>query len=193
MTLQLVLASTSQYRRILLERLGLPFRQREPKVDEEEFKTRGLKPRALAEALALAKAKSLDDEGTDVTIIGCDQLAAFEECALGKPGSIDKAIEQLSALSGKRHELITSIAVKRGETIVAHTDIAILSMRNLTRDEIVRVVEHDRPIDCAGSYKWESMGIVLFEKIVAEDHSAITGLPLIALTTILRRLGHRIP
>ena len=193
MILELVLASTSKYRRLLLERLGVPFRQRRPRLDEEDFKSLGITPRALAETLALAKAKSLEDEGPNVTIVGCDQLVAFEGRVLGKPGTIDGAIKQLVEMSGKRHELITAIAVKRGERIVVHTDIAILSMRTLTHNEIVRVVDHDRPVDCAGSYKLESRGIMLFEKIAAEDHSSIMGLPLIALTTILRELGHRLP
>lgn len=178
---------------MLLERLIDSFRQRAPEVDEEAYKTRGISPRELAETLALAKATSLDDEPAGVTIIGGDQVVSFEGRVLGKPGSIDQAVEQLEALSGKRHELITAIAVKRGEAIFEHTDVASLSMRRLTREEIARVVDRDRPIDCAGSYRLESRGIALFERIEAEDHSAITGLPLIALTTILRELGHPIP
>ena len=102
-------------------------------------------------------------------------------------------MNQLRAMSGKSHELITSIAVWNGGRLIAHTDVTTLTMRRLTRGEVERYVEADSPLDCAGSYKLEARGIALFERIDSSDHSAVTGLPLIALTTILRGLGYPIP
>jgi septum formation protein len=192
---ELVLASTSPYRRALVERLGVPFRCRAPLVDEEALKLRepGLDPRALAERLARAKAESLTGEEPGAVVIGSDQLVAFEGRVFGKPGDPDRAVEQLLAFAGRPHELITALAVWHEGRAVEHTDVTTLWMRPLTRPEADRYVAHDRPLDCAGAYKLESRGITLFERIDSRDHTAVTGLPLIALTTILRGLGFVIP
>ncbi len=191
--MDVILASTSPYRRALLDRLGIPFRSLAPEVDEDAYKAGGLSPLALAEVLALAKARSLSDARPDSIVIGSDQVASLDDLPLGKPGSVASAEAQLSAMSGRSHELITAVAVRhRGETI-AHTDVTTLTMRRLSADEIRRYVEADRPLDCAGSYKLESRGIALFERVVSDDHTAIVGLPLIAVTTILRSLGVRVP
>ncbi|CAN5855622.1 nucleoside triphosphate pyrophosphatase [soil metagenome] len=191
--MDLVLASTSPYRRVLLERLGLAFRCRAPRIDEDVWKRRGLSPRKLADQLAVAKAESLIAEEPAAILIGSDQLVAFEGRILGKPGNSERAVEQLFSMSGKTHELITALAVWHDGTWHTHTDIATLQFRSLTRLEIERYVEADRPLDCAGAYKLESLGITLFDRITCADHSAITGLPLIALTSILRDLGGAIP
>ncbi len=189
----LVLASTSRYRRELLERLGVPFRCRAPRVDEELWKADAADPRVVAEELAIAKALSLCDEEPDATLIGCDQLVSFDGRIFGKPASDEGAMEQLSALAGRSHELITALAIWHDGRISRHTDVTTLRMRSLDRAAIGRYVAADRPIDCAGSYRLEARGIALFEAIDSDDHSAITGLPLIALTTILRQIGFVIP
>jgi septum formation protein len=193
----LILASTSPYRRALLERLGLPFSCRAPRCDEaalqREQARRGTSPRVLAEALALAKASSLVADEPGAAIIGCDQLVAFEGRVFGKPGTIEQALDQLAAMAGQTHELITAMAVIRGGDTFRHTDVARLRMRPLSREAIERYAAADRPLDCAGSYKLEARGIVLFDRIESDDHTAITGLPLIALVTILRELGVEIP
>jgi septum formation protein len=189
----LVLASTSPHRRALLDRLGVPFRCEAPPVDEEAMKGWGLAPRDLAERLAAAKAISLAERWSEATLIGGDQLVELDGRVLGKPGSVAAAEAQLAALAGREHALITALAVWHRGRIHAHTDVTTLRMRPLTAAEIARYVAADRPTDCAGAYKLESRGIVLFERIVSDDHSAVTGLPLIALTTILRDLGHAIP
>jgi septum formation protein len=189
----LVLASTSRYRRKLLERLGVPFRCRAPLVDEDQWKASASEPRVLAEDLAKAKALSLRDEEPDATLIGCDQLVSFEGRIFGKPASVAGAVEQLSDLAGRSHELITALAVWHDGRVFAHTDVTTLRMRSLDRSAIERYVAADRPNDCAGSYRLEERGITLFESIDSEDHSSITGLPLIALTTILRQIGFIIP
>ncbi len=191
----LVLASTSSYRRSLLERLGIPFRCRAPLCDESALQrdSADLEPRRLAETLALAKASSLVEEEAGSTIIGCDQLVSFGGRVFGKPGTAERAIDQLLSLSGQTHELITALVVVRVDRRFRYTDVTRLRMRPLARDAIERYVAADRPFDCAGSYKLESRGIVLFDRIESEDHSAITGLPLIVLVTILRDLGFAIP
>ena len=191
----LILASTSAYRRALLERLGVPFRCRAPLCDESAIQREeaGTEPRLLAEKLALAKASSLAVEEPEAAIIGCDQLVSFEGQIFGKPGTPARAVEQLAAMAGRTHELITAMVVIRGGDGVCHTDITRLRMRRLSRDAIERYVAADRPIDCAGSYKLESRGIVLFDRIESDDQSAISGLPLIALVTILREIGFAVP
>jgi septum formation protein len=189
----LILASTSPYRRALLERLGVPFRCESPGVDEDAYKALGLPPRELAERLAAAKARALAGRFPDAAIVGGDQLACLGDAILGKPGSREAAVAQLLGLAGRSHRLITALAVWCRGAFHAHTDVATLAMRHLTRAEAERYVEADDPTDCAGSYKLERRGIALFERIEAADHSAITGLPLIALTSILRELGFAVP
>jgi septum formation protein len=193
--MDLILASTSPYRRTLLERLGVPFRCVAPPVDEDALKREmtGANHRELAERLAIAKAASVAAIEPGAVVIGGDQLVSFEGEILGKPGTIERAIAQLERMSGRSHELITSIVVRNSDRNDVHTDVTTLHFRPLTLEEIRRYVEFDRPIDCAGSYKLESRGITLFERIESADHSAIVGLPLIALTSILRSIGLVIP
>ncbi|MDG3003676.1 Maf family protein [Paludisphaera mucosa] len=190
---ELVLASTSPYRRVLLERLGLPFRCVAPPFDEASLPREGLGPRELAETLALRKAETVRDREPAAVVIGCDQLVSFEGRVFGKPGDAATARDQLEAMSGKTHELITAMAVFASGRVVAHTDVTRLTMRRLDRRAIERYVERDRPLDCAGSYKLEQGGVALFERIASEDHTAITGLPLLALTRILAELGFQTP
>jgi septum formation protein len=193
----LILASTSRYRRQLLSRLGLPFRVLSPACDEDDHKRAGLEPRALAEALALAKAQSLQDAWPQATIIGSDQVAAVEEgggwLVLGKPGDAKQSVMQLARLSGQTHHLITALAVVHHGQTWRHTDVTRLTMRPLAEPDLRRYVEIDRPFDCAGAYKLEAHGIGLFSRIDSADHSAITGLPLLALTGILAEIGYAIP
>jgi septum formation protein len=195
--LDLLLASTSRYRRQLLERLGVPFRALAPACDEEALKRPELAPQALAEELALAKARSLEAAHPAATIIGSDQVAAVERAGgwtiLGKPGSAERAVDQLVQLSGRTHLLITAMAVLHRGRAIRHTDITSLAMRPLERAQLARYVAADQPLDCAGAYKLEARGVTLFSRIESADHSAITGLPLIALTAILAELGYAIP
>jgi septum formation protein len=190
---ELVLASTSPYRRMLLERLGAPFRCRAPQCDEDAFKVQERDPRLLAERLAHAKAVSVAPDEPAAVIIGGDQVVSCHGRTFGKPGSAGAAIAQLAALAGHAHELITAVVVIRGERVLRHTDVTTLWMRALSPEAIERYVVADRPFDCAGGYKLESRGIALFERIDSQDHTAITGIPLIALVTMLRSLGYEIP
>lgn len=189
----LVLASTSPYRRRLLERLGIPFRCLTPRFDETSFCSDGLDPLALAESLAVQKALSVEPEAPDSAIIGSDQLVSLDGTIYGKPGTAEKAVEQLVSMSGRSHQLFTALVVRYLGQTIRHVDVTILRMRPLPVDAIRHYVEHDKPYDCAGSYKLEEGGIALFERIETEDHTAITGLPLITLTSILRDLGYPIP
>jgi septum formation protein len=189
----LILASTSRYRRELLERLGIPFRALAPACDEEALKDPTLKPRALAEKLALAKAESLRGAHPEAAIIGGDQVAELGGRVLGKPGTAEGARAQLALMAGKEHRLITAIVVHHGGIPYRFTDIAVLHMRPLTPEQIARYVELDQPLDCAGSYKLERAGVALFERIESADHTAITGLPLMTLARILGQCGFDIP
>jgi septum formation protein len=191
--MELILASTSSYRRALLERLGVPFRCVNPGVDEDAFKSLGLGPIALAEALARAKAEAVVRAHPDAAVIGSDQLASLDDEILGKPGNVDAAAAQLAAMNGRMHRLFTAIAVACAGRVRTHTDTTTLSMRRLSSEEIRRYVLAELPLDCAGSYKIESRGIALFERIDCQDFTAIVGLPLMALAVILRDLGFAIP
>jgi septum formation protein len=189
----LVLASTSPYRRALLARLGVPFRCLAPRFEETSVSIIGKDPRDAAEMLARGKAESIAATEPAATIIGCDQLVSFEGRILGKPGTMECAVEQLEAMAGRTHDLITALFVIHGDESFCHIDFTRLLMRPLSRRELKRYAAHDNPVDCAGSYKIEERGIVLFEKIETLDHTAITGLPLIALVGFLRELGYPVP
>jgi septum formation protein len=190
----LVLASTSTYRRELLARLGLAFRAQAPAMDEEAAKRAlppGLAPERLAATLAKAKAVSL--AGDDLAVLGADQVAALGDRVLGKPGSAEEAARQLSLLSGRTHVLVTAVAIVHGEAVHEHVDVTKLSMRPLSPGQIERYVAADAPIDCAGSYRLEARGIALFERIESADHTAIVGLPLMAVTSMLAAMGYPVP
>lgn len=187
--MKLILASTSPYRRELLARLGIPFSVEAPGVDES--KVTGT-PREIAEKLALEKAKAVAARNPGAVVIGSDQLAAFEGKSLGKPGTVEQAIEQLSLLNGKTHELITAVAVV-GKVTRTFTDVTRLTLAHHENTALRRYVEFDKPLDCAGSYKIESRGIALFAKVEGFDPTAIEGLPLMTLAGVLRELGWTIP
>lgn len=195
MSPELILASTSAYRRSLLERLGQPFHLVPPDVDEDDAKHAIADPVALAERLAVLKAESVAVRFPDAVVIGSDQLATIDGAVLGKPGSIANAVDQLERLAGRTHELVTAVCVLRASDGQRrqHTNLTRLTMRNLSRDELSRYVAFEAPTDCAGSYKIESAGIALFDRIETADFTAITGLPLMALTRLLGEFGITIP
>jgi septum formation protein len=192
----LLLASTSPYRGELLARLGLPFRTRAPACDEVALKRAlpaGLAPVEVARALARAKAESLRDLEPGVTLVGSDQLVALDDDVLGKPGTAEAAREQLARLAGRAHVLVTAVALAHPGGLVEHVDVTRLVMRTLSSEQIDRYVRADAPLDCAGSYRLEARGIALFESIASADHTAIVGLPLIAVATMLGALGYPVP
>lgn len=191
---KLVLASTSVYRRALLERLGVAFTAVAPSCDEEALKDPALSPAALAAHLAREKARSVAASWPEAFVLGSDQLVEVDGEILGKPGTAEAALGQLMRLSGRAHRLVTAFALVRSDGWLSeHLDVHTLHMRALSRTELERYVASDRPLDCAGSYKIEAAGIALFERIEGADFTAITGLPLMALTSLLRELGFAVP
>ena len=193
MSTPLILASTSRYRRALLDRLGLAYTAVPPACDEEALKDPALPPQALADKLAEAKARSLQATVPEAVIIGSDQICARDGEILHKPGTAERAVAQLLRLQGGGHQLITALVVVHGTRIWRHTDVTTLTMRPLDRAALERYVAADQPLDCSGAYKLEQRGIGLFSVIESADSSAIVGLPLLALTRILGEAGYQIP
>ncbi len=188
----LILASTSVYRRALLERLGLTFATARPNVDEAPRS--GETPQALAVRLARAKAEAVAATAGQAWVIGSDQVAEIEGHPLGKPGTADKAIEQLRSMSGREVRFVTALCIvgPQGQRFEA-LDITTVRFRALRDDEIERYVERERPLDCAGSFKSEGLGIALFEAIDNRDPTALIGLPMIATARLLREAGFAVP
>ena len=191
--MKLVLASTSAYRKMLLERLHLPFDTDRPETDEAPLP--GEAPAATAQRLAAEKARAVAARWPDALIIGSDQVAYLGSEVFGKPGTEARAIAQLQRM--------------RGQTVVFHTALALLNtrtghlqvegiptqvrFRNLSDDEIRRYVAKEQPLDCAGSAKSEGLGITLLDAMPGEDPTALIGLPLIALSRMLRAEGLELP
>jgi septum formation protein len=188
----LVLASTSRYRRELLQRLGLPFETDRPDVDESPLA--GETPAATAARLARAKAAAVAARRPGAWVVGSDQVADLDGRPLGKAGGRDAALEQLLACSGRRVVFRTALCLLRDDAppkeAVDDTEVVF---RTLGRDEILRYLDAEQPYDCAGSFKCEGLGITLFEAIHSRDPTALVGLPLIALSAALREAGYRLP
>jgi len=189
----LVLASSSVHRRQLLERLGLPFECAPPGVDEAPLA--GESPAALATRLARAKALAVARERNDAIVIGSDQVALRGEQVLGKPGDAERCRAQLAASSGCEITFLTAVCVVAagGAQTFEHIDRTIVQMRVLDHAEIARYVAQDRPWDCAGGFKAESLGVALVSRIETVDPTALTGLPLIWLAGVLRDCGLSVP
>ena len=188
-----MLASESSYRRVLLDRLGVSYLATAHQCDE-----RALAPAPSLEdhaiALARAKADSLAGLYPAAHIIGSDQIAELDGEVLHKPGTETRAAEQLARMSGKTHRLLTAIALRSPDgTSEVALDVHQMRMRELDTSEIHRYVEADKPLDCCGSYKIESLGISLFESVQGDDFTSITGMPMIALCRLLRARGFSIP
>ncbi len=187
----MILASTSRYRRELLARLGLPFRSIGPEVDETP--RRDEMPRTLALRLAEAKALAVASRFPGTLVIGSDQVAELDGRALGKPGTLAAAETQLAASSGRCVQFHTALCLAdtRGgkTTVTTAADVTRVVFRSLENAEIRRYLEIEQPFDCAGSFKCEGLGITLFERIENEDPTALIGLPLIALSRMLRAAG----
>jgi septum formation protein len=190
---EVILASSSKYRHELLGRLVSEFRAMSPDVDETEFHAVCRTPEQLASRLAYEKAAAISRQFPNAIVIGSDQLVDIDNRILGKPGTMDTAISQLMALSGRSHRLLTAVCVLGPERKTEFRNETRLSMRPLSREEAKRYVERDEPLDCAGSYRIESLGIALFDRVETDDFTAIMGLPLIRLSQVLRENGIAIP
>ena len=188
-TRALILASTSRYRRTLLERLQLPFSVQAPGLDETPLA--GEAPVALASRLARAKAAAVSDAVPQAVVIGCDQVADLNGQALGKPGNYDNALSQLRAMRGQTVVFQTAMAVLCKES--GFCEEVLVPIRVVYRDasdaELDFYLRNEQPYDCAGSVKSEGLGIALMHSIHNDDPTALIGLPLIRLIAILGRAG----
>jgi septum formation protein len=189
----LILASTSRYRRSLLERIAPPFEAMSPGVDEAPLA--GEVPRARALRLSLAKARAVAERYPNAIVIGSDQVAALGERVLDKPGSEAVCREQLRALSGNTAHFFTGCAVLGLDAGLTyeHLDTTTVVFRELADTEIHRYVAREQPFDCAGGFKVEALGITLFERVESADPTALIGLPLIWLASALRKAGYLMP
>lgn len=189
----LILASTSVYRRMLLERLGLPFQAVSPGVDETARANED--PQARAVRLARAKTDAVSARHPEAVVIGSDQVAACGDAILDKPGEAPRARAQLAYLSGTSAQFLTACCVSCPSTsfLETHVDVTRVTFRALTSEEIERYVSLEQPLDCAGSFKSEGLGITLLERIDSHDPSGLIGLPLIWLAKSLRRAGYLLP
>ena len=189
----LVLGSTSPYRRALLERLGLPVEVARPEVDETPLPHEA--PRQLARRLAADKARAVSLRLREAWVIGSDQVAELDGQALGKPGSFERAADQLAAASGREVRFHTAVCLARhGEPRrFEFQDVTLVRFRTLDNATIERYLHAEQPYDCAGSFKAEGLGICLFEAIESLDPTALVGLPLIGLANALRGIGYRLP
>ncbi|WP_078085862.1 Maf family protein [Microbulbifer mangrovi] len=186
---RLILASSSPYRRTLLEKLQLPFDTASPHINEEALP--GETAPALASRLAREKANALRKQFPDAVIIGSDQVAECNGRQLGKPGTAQNAVEQLQLCSGQPVTFHTGLCVLDSNSGNHTTTCETFTVyfRNLERREIERYVTLEKPLDCAGSFKVEGLGIALFEKMEGNDINTLIGLPLIRLIKLLRQYG----
>ncbi|QJQ96383.1 MULTISPECIES: nucleoside triphosphate pyrophosphatase [Halomonadaceae] len=186
---RLVLASSSPWRRQLLDRLGVAYQHASPEIDETPQAEET--PETLVHRLALAKAQRLTERFPEHVIIGADQVALFQGEILGKPGDEAGARKQLLRFSGQRVRFLTGLAVidtARHCHRVCHERYDVL-FRKLSEAEIARYVERERPLQCAGSFRMEGLGIALFERFEGDDPNTLIGLPLIRLCALLREVG----
>ena len=188
---QLILASSSIYRRELLERLRVPFHISRPDVDEAPRPAEA--PAALARRLARDKAMAIATQQPEAWIIGSDQVATLDAQPLGKPGTREGAIAQLGALSGREIQFHTAVCLLRGKELFKAMDLTRVRFRELQADEIERYVDAEQPLDCAGSFKSEGLGISLLDAIHSDDPTALLGLPLIRTCRMLRAAGLVLP
>lgn len=186
---RLVLASGSRWRRQLLDRLELPYAWAAPDIDETPHPRES--PQALVHRLALGKATALAGEYPDHLIIGADQVCLFDDQILGKPGDAATARANLQRFSGQRVRFLTGLAVidtAHARHWVDHERYDVV-FRNLSETEIAHYVDRERPLDSAGSFRMEGLGITLFERLEGRDPNTLIGLPLIRLCEMLREAG----
>jgi septum formation protein len=189
----ILLASASRYRQGLLERFLDEYETVSPDIDESARE--GEDAAELATRLAREKAEAVSSHHRDALIIGADQLAVLDGTALGKPGDHQRAVEQLLAASGKMVEFLTAVCVLDPvtRTRLEHTDKTTVRFRQFDRRLADSYLRHDEPYDCAGSFKIEGAGFVLFESVSTDDPTALIGLPMIWLAGTLKDLGYLLP
>jgi len=186
---QLLLASSSRYRKELLLRLGIDFECQSPDIDESSQEDES--PTELVSRLAENKARALQHKHPHSLIIGSDQVATIDKHILTKPGNHENAVEQLKSSSGKNVIFLTGLCLLNTKTNACQIDVITYSVtfRTLSVEQIDRYLKREQPYDCAGSFKSEGLGISLFSKMEGNDPSALMGLPLIRLTDMLASEG----
>lgn len=186
----IILASSSSYRRGLLDRFLDEFETVSPDIDETA--DADMDPEELASSLARQKAEAISSSHRDSLIIGADQLAVLDHHVLGKPGDHARAVEQLLSASGKTMTFLTAVCLldPDSRSRYEHVDKTVVSFRNFDRRLADTYLKHDKPYDCAGSFKIEGAGFVLFESVTTDDPTALIGLPMIWLSTRLQELGY---
>jgi len=189
MTTSILLASTSPFRQALLQKLGLPFITAAPEVDEAPLP--GETASALVTRLAIAKAQALAQAFPDHWIIGSDQVCVLDGVITGKPHSVENARAQLRAASGNRITFYTGLALYHpaSQQLMQCCEPFVVHFREITDAEIAAYIEKEQPLNCAGSFKSEGLGICLFERLEGRDPNTLVGLPLIALNGMLRQAG----
>lgn len=192
MNRELILASESRYKKKILDRLRIAFSTTAPTIDETPRS--GESARDLSRRLAQQKAETVANRHPNATVISTDQAAEVDGIILGKPGTNQNAFDMLQTLSGKTVSFFTSVGmIQPSASCLIHTEEVIVTLRQLEDQEIMRYVNADMPLDCAGSFKVESLGISLFTSVKSEDPTALEGLPLIRLCQWLRDQGFEIP
>ena len=185
----LVLGSTSPFRKVILEKLQLPFQCAKPNIDETE--KQGESPQILVERLAIEKAKAVTSQFPNALIIGSDQVAVCEGEILGKPHNFTNAVVQLNKFSGKSITFYTGLCVYDSENdkSVSLVEPFIVHFKKLNQEEIENYLHAEEPYNCAGSFKSEGLGICLFSKLEGDDPNTLIGLPLIKLVELLKQQG----
>ncbi len=188
----LVLASTSPFRKAILEKLGLSFDVSAPDMDETH--RAGESPAELVERLACAKAAKVAEIYPDALVIGSDQVAVIDGEILGKPGTHDKASDQLKSASGKSVTFLTGLCLINAKTGHSQSEVVPFKVvfRELSAEQIENYLQAEQPYNCAGSFKSEGLGIALFERLEGEDPNTLIGLPLIRLIRMLEHEGLRV-
>lgn len=187
----LILASTSVYRQELLQRLHIPFDVISPQIDETPHA--GESSQDLALRLAQAKAHTVAKQFPDAWVIGSDQVADLCGAAIGKPGNFERALAQLQLMRGQTVTFHTALCLMKGDTQTTLSVPTEVTFRKLADEVLENYLHAEEPYDCAGSAKSEGLGISLLESIKSDDPTALIGLPLIALTGLLRDAGFMIP
>ncbi len=187
----LILASASPYRRALLERLGVPFEVDAADIDERIADDET--PEDAVMRLAREKARAVAERHPHAVVIGSDQVAALGMDILGKPGTEERACEQLVRVSGQSVRFLTAVSVRQGDIEEPLLETVQVRFRALDTETIERYVRTDRPLDCAGAIRSEGLGAALLESVESRDPSALIGLPLIGVAQLLRRRGFRLP
>jgi len=189
----LILASSSPYRKLLLERLGIPFDVQAPAIDET--RQPGESPDRMVERLAQSKAAIVARRVPAAVVIGSDQVAVHGGEVVGKPGSTEGARRQLAAFSGRQVDFLTAVSVQCLELALRFSACVVTQVcfRDLNEGEIRRYIARDNPIDCAGSFKSEAAGAALLRSMQSADPTAIIGLPLISVAQALREAGFDVP